>query len=217
MGKKILLNQLCHLLGVTDALVSAHRNIHSFTPPPKRRRGQRSRLKSINVSSVKGYKVWRNVRKLRKVEVRSMVRARSHSLLCAEDAACYRCRSALRGTVDQNTTSSRTPRSPPPLDSSPKRLRTSSYGTPSASASSSARRSISLVECHLLASSFIAWARARQPSFVDFAGIYSSTGGRARTDTVLSHHRILSPRSQCPDASYRIAGRGLDKGENWPP
>ena len=98
-----------------------------------------------------------NFSELRTSEVRSTLRARSHSLLCAEDAACLPvqigaagyCRSEYYFLPYSAFTSPATG-----LDSSPKRLRTSSYGTPSASASSSARRSISLVECHLLASLF---------------------------------------------------------------
>src|SRR5215212_461620 len=34
---------------------------------------------------------------------------------------------------------------------------------------------------------------AATPVLPFFAGLFRSTGGRARTDTVLSHHRILSP------------------------
>src|SRR5918999_5176544 len=45
-GHKVLIDQLARLLGVGNTVVSAHCNVHSFSPPPKRRRGRRgSRLK----------------------------------------------------------------------------------------------------------------------------------------------------------------------------
>src|ERR671933_176506 len=55
-GHEDLLGQLGHLLGVGHALVSAHHSVHSFSLPPSYREGgtSRPRLKSINVSSVKG-------------------------------------------------------------------------------------------------------------------------------------------------------------------
>src|SRR5215217_7736160 len=60
-GHKALLDQLPHLLRVSHALVSAHCNVHSFSPPPKKEGGTlRPRLKLFNVFSVKGYKGWRN-------------------------------------------------------------------------------------------------------------------------------------------------------------
>src|ERR671917_388220 len=61
-GHKALIDQLPHLLRVGDALVSAHCNVHSFSPPPKKEGGtlRRPRLKLFNVFSVKGYKGWRN-------------------------------------------------------------------------------------------------------------------------------------------------------------
>src|SRR5918993_5029949 len=37
-GHKVLLGYLRHPLRVGNTLVSAHCNVHSFTPPPKRRR-----------------------------------------------------------------------------------------------------------------------------------------------------------------------------------
>src|SRR3712207_4306612 len=62
-GHKALIDQLPRLLRVSDALVSAHCNVHSFSPPPKKEGGTlRPRLKLFNVFSVKGYKGWRNVR-----------------------------------------------------------------------------------------------------------------------------------------------------------
>src|ERR687898_3465220 len=55
-GHKALIDQLPRLLGVSDALVSAHCTVHSFSPPPKRGRDpNESRLALINVPSVKGY------------------------------------------------------------------------------------------------------------------------------------------------------------------
>src|SRR5215208_8344613 len=55
-GHKAFLAQLGHLLGVSNTLVSAHCNVHSFMLPPLKREGgtPRSRLELINVSSVKG-------------------------------------------------------------------------------------------------------------------------------------------------------------------
>src|SRR5215208_2150680 len=70
-GHKVLLGHLRHPLRVGNTLVSAHCNVHSFTPPPKRRRGRRVPPNQlINVPSVKGYKGWRNFRKSPKGEVR---------------------------------------------------------------------------------------------------------------------------------------------------
>src|SRR5918998_5735498 len=37
-GHKALIDQLPHLLGVSNSVVSAHCNVHSFSPPPKRGR-----------------------------------------------------------------------------------------------------------------------------------------------------------------------------------
>src|ERR671920_708543 len=69
-GNKVLLGHLRHPLRVGNTLVSAHCNVHSFTPPPKRRRGRRVPPKQlINVPSVKGYKGWRNFLELRLGEV----------------------------------------------------------------------------------------------------------------------------------------------------
>ena len=52
----------------------------------------------------------------------------------------------------------------------------------------------------------------RSPSlhqkFIEFCRRFTSTGGRARTDTVLSHHRILSPATRvplCPSVSANSA------------
>src|SRR5215208_4958718 len=68
---KVLLGHLRHPLRVGNTLVSAHCNVHSFTPPPKRRRGRRVPPNQlINVPSVKGYKGWRNFRESPKGEVR---------------------------------------------------------------------------------------------------------------------------------------------------
>src|ERR671910_2063898 len=62
-GHKALIDQLPRLLRVSDALVSAHCNVHSFSPPPKRGRDPNgSRLALINVPSVKGYEGRRNFR-----------------------------------------------------------------------------------------------------------------------------------------------------------
>src|SRR5918994_2344131 len=62
-GHKVLLGHLGHPLRVGNALVSAHCNVHSFTPLPKRRRGRRVPPNQlIDVPSVKGYKGWRNFR-----------------------------------------------------------------------------------------------------------------------------------------------------------
>src|SRR5829696_10474068 len=70
-GHKILLGHLRHPLRVGNTLVSAHCNVHSFSPPPKRRRGRRVPPNQlINVPSVKGYKGWRNFRESPKGEVR---------------------------------------------------------------------------------------------------------------------------------------------------
>src|ERR687893_993558 len=44
-GHKVLLGHLRHPLRVGNTLVSAHCNVHSFTPPPKRRRDPSARLK----------------------------------------------------------------------------------------------------------------------------------------------------------------------------
>src|SRR5215212_3248384 len=70
-GHKVRLGHLSHPLRVGNTLVSAHCNVHRFTPPPKREGGTlRPRLKSFNVFSVKGYKGWRNFRESPKGEVR---------------------------------------------------------------------------------------------------------------------------------------------------
>src|SRR5829696_9323726 len=70
-GHKVLLGHLRHPLRVGNILVSAHCNVHRFTPPPKRRRGRRVPPNQlINVPSVKGYKGWRNFRESPKGEVR---------------------------------------------------------------------------------------------------------------------------------------------------
>jgi hypothetical protein len=37
------------------------------------------------------------------------------------------------------------------------------------------------------------WASRTSSRFIALCRDFTSTGGRARTDTVLSHHRILSP------------------------
>src|SRR5215208_561469 len=70
-GHKVLLGHLGHPLRVGNILVSAHCNVHSFSPPPKRRRGRRVPPNQlINVPSVKGYKGWRNFGESPKGEVR---------------------------------------------------------------------------------------------------------------------------------------------------
>src|SRR5215212_4926734 len=70
-GHKVLLGHLRHPLRVGNTLVSAHCNVHSFTPPPKRRRGRRVPPNQlINVPSVKGYKGWRNFRECMAGELR---------------------------------------------------------------------------------------------------------------------------------------------------
>src|SRR5215213_837240 len=61
-GHKALLDQLPHLLRVSDALVSAHCNVHSFSHLLRKGGTLRPRLKLFNVFSVKGYKGWRNFR-----------------------------------------------------------------------------------------------------------------------------------------------------------
>src|SRR5215210_910886 len=63
-GHEAFLGHLCHLLGLSDALVSPHSNVHSFSLPPSALEGGtgRPRLKLINVPSVRGYKGWRNFR-----------------------------------------------------------------------------------------------------------------------------------------------------------
>ena len=62
-GNKVLLGHLRHPLRVGNTLVSAHCNVHSFTPLPKTRRGRRVPPNQlIDVPSVKGYKGWRYFR-----------------------------------------------------------------------------------------------------------------------------------------------------------
>src|SRR5918994_7329619 len=73
-GHKALIDQLPHLLRVSDALVSAHCNVHSFSPPPKKEGGTLGpRLMLFNVFSVKGYKGWRNFRECPKGKVRRIL------------------------------------------------------------------------------------------------------------------------------------------------
>src|SRR5687768_9649611 len=70
-GQKAFLGHLRHLLGVSHALEPPHCNVHSFSPPPKRRRGRRVPPNQlINVPSVKGYKGWRNFRECMAGELR---------------------------------------------------------------------------------------------------------------------------------------------------
>src|SRR5215208_2020255 len=66
---KAFLAHLGHLLRVSDALVSAHCNVHSSSLPPNRGRDPSARLKLINVPSVMGSKGWRNFRELPQCEV----------------------------------------------------------------------------------------------------------------------------------------------------
>src|SRR5215210_6427554 len=51
-GHKVLLGHLGHPLRVGNTLVSTHCNVHSFTPPPKRRRADGSRLTSLSTCPV---------------------------------------------------------------------------------------------------------------------------------------------------------------------
>src|SRR5215211_1411944 len=68
-GHKALIDQLPRLLRVSDALVSAHCNVHSFSPPPKRGRDPSAPLCYATQPSMKGYKGRRNFRELRFREV----------------------------------------------------------------------------------------------------------------------------------------------------
>src|ERR687897_3721439 len=68
-GHKALIDQLRHPLRVSDALVSAHCNVHSFSLPPKRGRDPSAPLCYATQPSMKGYKGRRNFRELRKAEV----------------------------------------------------------------------------------------------------------------------------------------------------
>jgi hypothetical protein len=60
-------------------------------------------------------------------------------------------------------------------------------------------------------------ASSPHQNFVQFCRDFMSTGGRARTDTVLTHHRILSPaRLPIPPLRHTLEGGDYSMGHDPP-